>query len=91
MNYNYIFVFYDINEKRVNKIFKICKKYLNHHQKSVFRGQISPANIIKLKGELNKTINPKEDFISIIKLVSESYFAEEILGTNPNKSNSMFI
>ncbi|MBN1214246.1 MAG: CRISPR-associated endonuclease Cas2 [Candidatus Lokiarchaeota archaeon] len=91
MNYNYIFVFYDINEKRVNKIFKICKKYLNHHQKSVFRGQINPANIIKLTGELSKAINPKEDFISIVKLISEGYFTEEILGTNPEKSNSMFI
>ena len=40
---------------------------------------------------MNKTINPKEDFISIIKLISEGYFAEEILGTNPDKSNSMFI
>jgi len=64
---------------------------LNHHQKSIFRGQINPANIIKLKGELSKTINPKEDFISIIKLISEKYFAEETLGTNPDKSNSMFI
>lgn len=52
---------------------------------------ISPANIIKLKGELSKTINPKEDFISIIKLIGEKYFSEEILGINPNKSNSMFI
>ena len=35
MKYNYVFVFYDVGEKRVNKVFKICKKYLSHFQKSV--------------------------------------------------------
>ena len=26
ISYNYAFVFYDVNEKRVQKVFKICKK-----------------------------------------------------------------
>ena len=38
INYNYVFLFYDVGVKRVNKVFKKCKKYLNHWQKSVFRG-----------------------------------------------------
>ncbi len=48
-NYNYAFVFYDVNEKRVAKIFKICKKYLVHYQKSVFRGDITPSKLIDCK------------------------------------------
>lgn len=35
LNYNYAFLFYDVGEKRVQKVFKICKKYLSHFQKSV--------------------------------------------------------
>ena len=27
LNYNYAFLFYDVGEKRVQKVFKICKKY----------------------------------------------------------------
>ena len=27
INYNYVIVCYDVGEKRVNKVFKICKKY----------------------------------------------------------------
>ena len=50
-NYNYIFLFYDVGEKRVNKVFKVCKKYLTHHQNSVFRGEITPSKIISLKRE----------------------------------------
>jgi len=82
-NYNYAFVFYDINEKRVNKVFKICKKYLTHHQKSVFRGRISPSNLMKIRAELLKIIDVDEDFVTIIKLMSESSISEETLGTNP--------
>ncbi len=82
INYNYVFVMYDVNEKRVNKIFKICKKYLSHYQNSVFRGEITPSNLIKLKGELNRKCNKDEDFISIIKMINESNFNEDIIGKN---------
>ena len=44
----------DAGKYRVAKVFKICKKYLIHHQKSVFRGEITPANLLKLVKELKK-------------------------------------
>lgn len=80
MNYNYAFVFYDVNEKRVNKVFKVCKKYLSHFQKSVFRGEITPANLINLRKDLNKVIEKDEDFICIVKLLNGNVFGEEVLG-----------
>ncbi len=82
-NYNYAFLFYDVGEKRVQKVFKICKKYLSHFQYSVFRGELTPSNLIKLKEELKKVIVEEEDFICIIKLVNDNVFGEEILG-NPS-------
>ena len=63
ISYNYAFVFYDVNEKRVQKVFKICKKYLSHFQFSVFRGEITPSKLIELKTELNRVIDKNEDFI----------------------------
>lgn len=80
MNYNYAFVFYDVGEKRVNKVFKVCKKYLSHFQKSVFRGEISPSKLINFKNDLNKVIDKDVDFICIIKLMNGSVFGEEIIG-----------
>lgn len=79
-NYNYVFLFYDVGEKRVNKVFKVCKKYLNHHQNSVFRGEISPSKIIALKREIGKTIKKEEDFVTIIKMYNEESFEEETIG-----------
>ncbi|WP_303865042.1 CRISPR-associated endonuclease Cas2 [Alkalibaculum bacchi] len=91
INYNYVFLFYDIGEKRVNKVFKICKKYLTHHQKSVFRGHITPSKIIALKNELSKVINKDEDFVSIIKLLNQSSFDEETIGTDIKKAEDLIL
>lgn len=91
INYNYAFLFYDVSEKRVNKIFKICKKYLSHFQKSVFRGEISPSNLISLKKELKSVINENEDFVCIIKLLSDGIFGEEIIGKRNVRGEDIFL
>ncbi|HAQ40108.1 MAG TPA: CRISPR-associated endonuclease Cas2 [Clostridiales bacterium] len=92
LNYNYAFVFYDVNEKRVQKVFKVCKKYLSHFQYSVFRGEMTPSKLIKLKKELNAVIDEEEDFICIIKLMNDNVFGEEILGSsNKNTGEDLII
>ena len=80
LNYNYAFLFYDVGEKRVQKVFKICKKYLSHFQKSVFRGDMTPSKFIQLRNELNRVIDKEEDFVCIIKLMNDNVFGEETLG-----------
>ena len=85
INFNYAFLFYDVGEKRVQKVFKICKKYLSHYQYSVFRGEITPSNLISLNNDLKNIICNDEDFVCIIKLKNDNVFGEEIIG---NKKNS---
>ncbi len=92
---NYVFLMYDIADEesesgknRVAKVFKICKKYLEHHQKSVFRGEITPSNLLKLQKELKKVIDKELDFISIIKLKNKDSFLEDTIG---KKDDGMFI
>ena len=97
-NYNYVFLFYDIADEisdvdkyRVAKVCKICKKYLKHHQKSIFRGNITPANQIKIQNELKKVIDKNLDFITIIKVQNSGSYDEVVLGTNPQEEESIFI
>ena len=57
----YVILEYDIKSdqggaKVLSKTFKTCKKYLVHIQNSVFEGEISEAQLLKLKMELNKVI-----------------------------------
>ena len=98
MNYNYVFLFYDIADEeseigknRVNKVFKICKQYLKHHQKSIFRGNITPSNQIKLQNDLKKIIDKKLDFITIVKVVNSGSFEELVIGNPKQEEESIFI
>lgn len=91
INYNYAFLFYDVREKRVNKVFKVCKKYLSHFQNSVFRGELTPSKLILLKKDINKVIDKSEDFVCIIKLMNDNVYGEEILGTSKNNTGEDLI
>lgn len=90
-NNNYAFVFYDIADKRVQKVFKICKKYLTHYQYSVFRGEITPSKIIEMKTALKSIINPEEDFICFLLMQGDYVFDEEYLGKPKQDSENIFL
>ena len=97
-NYNYVFLFYDIADEfsdvgkyRVAKVFKLCKKYLKHHQKSIFRGNITPSEQMALENALKKVIDKELDFISIVKVQNSGSFAEITLGNDKKECESIFI
>lgn len=71
---------YDINEKRVQKVLKICRKFLHWVQNSVFEGEITEAKLFKLKQQLNHVIDPEEDSVVIYTFLTEKYSRREILG-----------
>ncbi len=67
----WIILVYDIStesregQKRLNKVRKIAKRYINHVQKSVFEGNITKSKLERLKSELLQVINKKEDSLII--------------------------
>ncbi len=91
VNYNYAIVFYDVGEKRVGKVFKICKQYLKHYQRSVFRGHITPANYLELKNKLKQVIYEDHDFVAFIQTIGESSFSEDFIGDPGDDPESMII
>ena len=91
LNYNYAFVFYDVNEKRVQKVFKVCKRYLSHYQNSVFRGEMSPSKLIQLRTDLRAVIHEDEDFVCIIKFMNDNVFGEEVLGKKDKENGESLI
>lgn len=90
-NYNYVILVYDIGEKRVGKVFKICKKYLVPFQKSVFRGEITPANLLKLRNELKKVIDKETDFVALFKMTGDYVFDEEVIGVRLHDQEAMLL
>lgn len=68
----YVLLVYDIatndsGVKRQRKIFKICKKYLNRIQNSVFEGELTNANLEQLKRELKQTIDVTSDSVIVFE------------------------
>lgn len=75
-----VILVYDINEKRVAKVLKTCRKYLYWVQNSVFEGEISEAKLEKLKMELRKIINEEEDSVIIYTFRTTWYTRRETIG-----------
>ena len=83
----YVILVYDINQKRVGKALKICRKYLMHVQKSVFEGKITETKLRALKKELEQLIDIKFDSVIIYCMDSVKYTKKEQIGTVWSTSN----
>ncbi len=83
----YVILVYDINQKRVGKALKICRKYLIHIQKSVFEGNITESKLSALKEEMNNLIDTQIDSVIIYRLDSVRYTKKEQIGIVQSTSN----
>ncbi|MGI5875587.1 MAG: CRISPR-associated endonuclease Cas2 [Dethiobacteria bacterium] len=87
----FVILVYDINQKRVNKVLKTCRKYLTWVQNSVLEGEITEATLYKLKMELKKIIKENEDSIIIYSLRTTNYSTREIMGLEKGSSDEIII
>lgn len=79
-------LYYDFGEKRVAKALKICRKYLSHVQNSVFEGEITVANLKKLKYELKSKMDEDEDSLIIYSFESMKYSKREVIGNDKSET-----
>jgi len=76
----FVIMVYDVGEKRVAKMLKTGREYLNGVQNSVLEGQLSPGLYAKLKSEVSKILDEKEDSVIFYTWRTEQYTKREILG-----------
>jgi CRISPR-associated protein Cas2 len=84
----YIILVYDIGEKRVGKMLKLCRKYLNWIQNSVFEGEITESKLIELKIKASE-IMQEEDSLIFFKSRQEKWLEKEIIGLERNPLNQI--
>lgn len=80
----YIILVYDMGEKRVVKMLKLCRRYLNWIQNSVFEGELSPIQLKELKIEAEKIMNKQEDSLIIFTSRNSRWLEKEVIGVEPN-------
>ena len=76
----YVIVVYDVNEKRVAKMLKLCRRYLNWIQNSVLEGEITEVKLQEMVIEARKFMDLKEDSLIIFKSRDQRWLDKEIIG-----------
>jgi len=63
---------------------KLCRRYLNWIQNSVFEGEISAVKLQEMLEQAKKVIKPEEDSIIIFKSREEKWLDKQIIGVERN-------
>ena len=86
----YIIAVYDIGEKRVGKMLKLCRQYLTWIQNSVFEGKISEVQLKELTLRAKEIMDEKSDSLIFFKSRVERWLDKEIVGKERG-STDMFL
>ena len=84
----YVILVYDIGEKRVGKMLKLCRQYLNWIQNSVFEGEITEVKLLELKSKANSIMERSEDSIIIFKTRQEKWLEKEVVGKEKQETSN---
>ena len=76
----YVILVYDFGERRVGKMLKLCRRYLNWIQNSVFEGEISEARLKEMLMKCDAFMEKDEDSIIIFSGSSHYTMNKQIVG-----------
>lgn len=76
----YVIVVYDVGEKRVSKMLKLCRQYLCWVQNSVFEGELSEVKLKELKLKMKDLIEKSEDSVILFTNKIGYNMDKQILG-----------
>ncbi len=81
----YIILVYDIEQKRVGKMLKLCRIYLNWIQNSVFEGEITEVKLKELIAKAKIIMDIKTDSLIIFKSRQEKWLEKQVIGQEKNE------
>jgi CRISPR-associated protein Cas2 len=80
----YIILVYDVNEKRVGKMLKLCRRYLNWIQNSVFEGALTELKLKELIHAAKQIMDEQQDSVIIFTSRNERWLDKQIIGVEKN-------
>ena len=80
----YCILIYDVESKRTGKLLKLCRRYLNWIQNSVFEGIITEVKLKELILEAKKIMDEDYDSLIIFTSRDEKWMYKTIVGVEKN-------
>ncbi|QEC69326.1 CRISPR-associated endonuclease Cas2 [Panacibacter ginsenosidivorans] len=85
----YVILVYDIEEKRVAKMLKLCRRYLNWIQNSVFEGEITDVKLKELIHEARKIMDKEADSLIVFKSRQAKWLEKMVIGKEKNELDNI--
>jgi len=76
----YVIVVYDIDVKRVAKVCKCLRQWLNWVQNSVFEGEVTPATLRQIKSAVAAIIEEDVDSVLFYIIPHGCKWGREVMG-----------
>jgi CRISPR-associated protein Cas2 len=80
----FVIITYDVDQKRVGKVCKKLRQYLDWTQNSVFEGEITIGKLKQCMAELNQIINKNEDSIYLYQISNPRNIKKVVYGKTKN-------
>jgi len=84
----YVILVYDVGEKRVGKMLKLCRKYLHWIQNSVFEGEITEVKLKELVHLAKQIMDTETDSMILFKSRDEKWLHKEIVGVERSATDN---
>ncbi len=84
----YVIMVYDFSEKRVAKMLKLSRKYLNWIQNSVFEGEISEVKLKELILKAKDFMDEEEDSLIIFSGRTEKWMEKQVIGKERSSTDN---
>jgi CRISPR-associated protein Cas2 len=81
----YVIIVYDVNVQRVNKVCQFLRMFLHWVQNSVFEGELTEGELMRVEMGLKEIINENEDSITIYIFPNEKILERRSIGIRKNE------
>jgi len=77
----FVIMTYDVGVERLAQVLKTARKYLYWVQNSVFEGEISDADLLRLRSDLLRIVDEEKDSVTFYLLRTTKYLKKDTIGT----------
>lgn len=76
----YVILVYDLDQRRTAKMLKLCRRYLNWIQNSVFEGEITEVKLSELISNAKQIMDLETDSLIIFSSRQERWLDKQVVG-----------